>query len=45
MLAFLRKSIERSDDIITPEERLLEKRLADSLKQREERERKKEAFE
>ena len=35
MLAFLRKSIERSDDAITPEERLLERVLVASILKKE----------
>lgn len=38
MLAFLRKSIERSDEAVTPEERLLERRLVEGILKREQKE-------
>jgi hypothetical protein len=41
MLAFLRKTIERSDEAITPEERLLERRLVESILRKEKEEREK----
>ena len=43
MLAFLRKSIERSDEAVTPEERLLERRLVEGILKREQEQKEKES--